>query len=71
MIEAYRAECDVSNLLGDELATRCMQLIGILRWGVELGRVDMITEVSILSSYNCSPREGHLEALYQIFEYIR
>ena len=70
MIEAYRPECDVSNLLGDELSTRYMQLIGILRWGVELGRIDIITEVTMLSSYNCSPREGHLEALYQIFEYV-
>ena len=70
MVESYRPECDVSNLLGDELSTRYMQLIGILRWGVELGRMDVITEVSMLSSYSCAPREGHLEAIYQIFEYI-
>ena len=70
MIESYRPENDTSDLLGDELASRYMQLIGILRWGVELGRMDVITEVSMLSSYNCSPRAGHLEAVYQVFEYI-
>ena len=45
-------------------------MIGILRWGVELGRIDIITEVALLSSFNTSPREGHLEAAYQIFEYL-
>ena len=45
-------------------------MIGILRWSVELGRIDIITEVSMLSSHNISPRTGHLEAAYQIFEYL-
>ena len=37
MIESYRRECDVSNLLGDELSTRYMQLLDSLRWDVEIG----------------------------------
>ena len=45
-------------------------MIGILRWAVELGRINIITEVSVLSSFNTSPREGHLEAAYQVFEYL-
>ena len=44
--------------------------MGILRWAVELGRVDIITEVSILSAHNCAPRKGHLEAAYQMFEFL-
>ena len=28
-----------------------MHLIGIMRWMVELGRIDIATEVSMLSSY--------------------
>ena len=71
ILNDYRPENDVSDLLGDELATRYMQLIGILRWAIELGRIDFITEVSMLSSYNCSPRAGHLEAVYQVFEYAQ
>jgi hypothetical protein len=33
----YRQELDVTNELGESLALHYMQLIGILRWAVELG----------------------------------
>ena len=36
------------------------QLIGVLRWSIELGRIDIMTEVSCLSQHLFSPREGHL-----------
>ena len=45
-------------------------MIGILRWSIELGRIDIITKVSLLSSFNVNPREGHLEAAYCIFDYL-
>ena len=45
-------------------------MIGILRWSIELGHIDIITEVSLLSSFNVNPCEGHLEAAYRIFEYL-
>ena len=38
--------------------------------GVELGRVDILYEVSCLSSHLAMPRVGHLEAVYNIFGYI-
>jgi hypothetical protein len=44
--------------------------IGILRWCVELGRIDIITEVSMLSSHLCLRREGHLEAVFHVFAYL-
>jgi hypothetical protein len=44
--------------------------IEILRWCVELGRIDIITEVSMLSTYLCLPREGHLEAVFNVFAYL-
>jgi hypothetical protein len=44
--------------------------IGILRWCVELGRIGIITEVSMLSTYLCLPREGHLEAVFHVFAYL-
>jgi hypothetical protein len=48
-----------------------MHLIGVMRWMVELGRIDIATEVSMLSSYLASPREGHLEAALHIMGYLR
>ena len=37
---------------------------------IELGRIDMITEFSLLSSFIASPRHGHLEAVFHIFAYL-
>ena len=66
----YRPEMDISSTLGVEDATYCMSQIGVLRWMVELGRVDIITEVSMLASQLASPRDGHLEAVCRIFAYL-
>ena len=45
--------------------------MGILRWAVEIGRVDILTELSMLSLYQAAPREGHLERLINIFAFIK
>ena len=66
----YTPELDGSLELDDERATYFQSLIGILRWAVELGRIDICTEVSVMSSYTAMPREGHLEALFHIFAYL-
>ena len=51
----YRPELDVSPVLNEEMQSRYLQLIGILRWAIELGRIDIITEVSVLSQHQCHP----------------
>lgn len=66
----YRPEEDTTPELGPELASRYQQLIGMLRWACELGRVDILLETALLSSHLCLPREGHLEAVYKIFSYL-
>ena len=43
----------------------------MLQWSIELGRVDIQTEVSCLSQHLCAPREGHLNAAYKIFRYLQ
>eukprot|EP00956_Cyclotella_meneghiniana_P019238 scaffold32809_cov47-Cyclotella_meneghiniana.AAC.3 len=48
-----------------------MQLIGILRWMCEIGRLDICTETSMLSSYSAMLREGHLKAALHVFAYLR
>ena len=53
------------------MISRYLQLIGICRWAVELGRIDIFLEVSLLSQYQASPRLGHLEVLYNVFAYLR
>jgi hypothetical protein len=67
----YKPEVDVTDELSQSLASRYMQLIGILRWAVEIGRIDIFLEVSLLSQYQANPRFGHLEAIYHIFAYLK
>ena len=47
------------------------ELIGILQWAVEIGRVDILLEVSLFSSHLGLPRIIHLHAVYHIFGYLK
>jgi hypothetical protein len=42
-----------------------------LRWATEMGRIDIIYQLSILSVYQASPRQGHLDQLLQIYVYLK
>jgi hypothetical protein len=67
----YQAELDTSPLCDDEDTNYYMQQIGVLKWAVELGRIDVAAEVSILSSYMAAPREGHLSAIMHIYSWLK
>ena len=71
IVTGYRPEVDVTPPLEPALASYYQSLIGILRWIVELGRIDICCEVSLLSSHLVLPREGHLEQLFHIFSYLK
>ena len=67
----YVAELDATPELDAGDANDYQSIIGILHWIVELGRVDMITEVSHLASYLAAPRRGHLEAAVHVYSYLK
>ena len=67
----YCVDTDVSEPLDDECASFFQHIIGVMRWMIELGRVDIAVEVSLLSSYLAYPREGHLQAALHIMGYLR
>jgi hypothetical protein len=70
-VTGYRPELDVSAELALEGHRYYQELIGVLRWAVELGRLDILLETSLLSAYLASPREGHFEAVFHIFGYLK
>ena len=43
----------------------------MLRWPVELRRVDNLLETALMSTHLALPRQGHLEQLYHIFGYLK
>ena len=67
----YSPELDITSELISTDATYYQSLVGILRWIVELCRVDICLEFSLMSSHLALPREGHLDKLYHIFAYLK
>ena len=66
----FRPELDDSPELESHDVTLYLELIGIIRWATEIGRVDVLHEISILSQYQAIPREGHMKQLLRIFSYM-
>lgn len=67
----YRPELDSTPELDARRLNYYQGLIGVLRWICELGRVDILYSVSIMSSYLASPRKGHLDQVFHIFAYLK
>lgn len=71
MKSGYRPELDDTELLKDDDASHFASMIGMLRWIVEMGRIDVAVEVSMLSSYVVSPRHGHYQEAMRVFSYLK
>jgi hypothetical protein len=71
MTPGYRPELDVTPLLDPDQSSYYMSLIGILRWAVELGRIDIYIDVALLSSFMAQPRIGHMMEVLHIFSYLK
>ena len=71
MDTVFIPELDGTPELDDEERTYYQELIGILHWATELGRIDILYEVSILSQYQSAPRQGHMEQIMHIFGYLK
>jgi hypothetical protein len=70
MTSNYQPETNVSGELKITGICYFQELIGILRWAVKLGHIDIATKVSLLSSHLALPREGHLQQVYHIIGYL-
>jgi hypothetical protein len=67
----YAPELDTTPVLDPAQANFYQSQIGVLRWMVELGRYDIITETSLLASQTAMPREGHLDAMLRMFAHVK
>jgi hypothetical protein len=67
----YDPSTDFYDSLDPDCSSFYQHLIGVMRWMVELGRIDIATEVSMISSYLACPREGHLENALHVMGYLR
>ncbi|KAL7474898.1 hypothetical protein ACHAW6_000843, partial [Cyclotella cf. meneghiniana] len=67
----YAPNEDISLLLEPDVSKFYMQLIGILRWMCELGRINIYTKISMLPVYSAMPHEGHLETTLHVFSFLK
>ena len=68
---SYRPELDLTPELEPTEASFYDSLIGMLRWIVELGRIDICLEVSMMSLHLAFPREGHLKKVLHMFAHLK
>jgi hypothetical protein len=69
--QGYRPELDQTAELDEQQLNYYQGLVGVLRWICELGRVDILMPVSLMSRYLVSAREGHLQQLFHVFAYLK
>ena len=67
----YRPETDTSPELSPAASSYFQSLIGVLRWIVELNRVNIAMEVSALASMMAMPRQGHLQQIFHMFAFLK
>jgi hypothetical protein len=70
MTPGYHPEVDTSDPLDADATNLYQSYVGILRWCIELGRIDICLALGKLSSYLACPRIGHMEAVLQVFSYL-
>ncbi|CAJ1966194.1 unnamed protein product [Cylindrotheca closterium] len=71
MQTSFRPELDVSPELEPSDASYYQSLIEVLRWIVELGKVDICLECSLISSQLAMPKVEHLHQVLSIFSYLK
>jgi hypothetical protein len=47
------------------------EMIGSLRWVVEIGQVDILLETAIMSKHLALPHDGHLEQVLHIMGFLK
>jgi hypothetical protein len=52
----YKPELDVTPKLNEQLGSRFLQMVGMLRWAIELGWLDISVELSQSSQHQVLPR---------------
>ena len=60
MSQGYRPEVDTTP-----------ELVGVFQWICELGRIDILVDVAMLSRFLAAPRRRHLDQVFHIFANLK
>ncbi len=67
----YEPELDDTPAFDPDRALYFQSIIGVMQWMCKIGRIDIATEVSLLSLHLAYPREGHLDTAHHVMGYLR
>ena len=67
----YEPKVNVYEPLDPEIVLYYQSPIWIMQWMVELGHIEIATEVSMLLSHNTYPRKEHFLAALHIISYLK
>ena len=67
----YKPEMDTSDFCTPDQHQFYQHMIGIMRWMIDIGRLYITTEVSLISCYLIQPRKGHLIQVLHMFSYLK
>ena len=70
-VMGYEAVIDMSKSLDLAEESYFQSIIGVMRWMVEIGRIDIAIEVSLLLSHLAYPKQGHLEEALHVMAYLK
>jgi hypothetical protein len=70
-VMGYEPKIDETPALDPDQASYFQSIIGVMRWMCKIGRIDITTEVLLLSLHLVHPREGHLDAALYVMGYLR
>jgi hypothetical protein len=67
----YHPELDQSPFLRDNKIEIYQSYIGILRWALKLGRIDLTFSVSLMSRITTCPQEEYTSNILHMFAYVK
>ena len=71
MLAGSHPELDTTDFLDDEDTQLYQSYVGVLRWAVELGRVDLAHAAGVMARFSAAPRQGHMVDIIRIFCYCK
>ena len=64
-------EVDDTPFLDDNDTQLYQSYVGVLRWAVELGRIDITHAAGVMARFSAAPRQGHMYCVLRILAYCK
>ena len=67
----YHPELDTSKILDEDSTQLYQSYVGIIRWAVEIGRIDICMSAGTMARFSSMPRQGHMFHVLRILAYCK